>query len=158
MSRIAVYPGTFDPITFGHIDIIERGAKLVDTLIVAVAEGTHKIPHFSWDLRVEFCQSVLLHLENVQVMRFDGLTVDFAHQHKANYVLRGLRNVSDFDYEYQLAGMNHVLAADIETIFLLSRPEHNSVSASVVREIVVKGGDVSAFVPGMIAKKLRKII
>jgi len=157
MSRIAVYPGTFDPITFGHIDIIERGAKLVDTLIVAVAEGTHKTPHFSWDERVELCQSVLLHLENVQVKQFDGLTVDFAHQHKANYILRGLRNVSDFDYEYQLAGMNHALAADMETIFLLSRPEHNSVSASIVREIVAKGGDVSAFVPGIIAKKLRKI-
>lgn len=142
----AVYPGTFDPITNGHTDLIERAARLFERVIVAVAANPSKQPAFSLEERVEMVKEVTASLANIEVHSFDNLLVDFAHQYNASVILRGLRAVSDFEYEFQLAGMNRRLAADIETLFLTPAEKYSYISSSLVREIASLGGDISPFV------------
>lgn len=146
MANIAIYPGTFDPITNGHYDLVRRASKLFDKVIVAIAKGTNKQPVFSVDERVALTTSVLEDIKNVEVCGFDTLLIDFAKQKEANIILRGLRAVSDFEYEFQLASMNRHLSADIETLFLTPAEEYSYISSSLVREVASLGGDVSAFV------------
>ena len=146
MSRIAVYPGTFDPVTNGHSDLVERAARLFDKVIVAVAVNPGKSSTFTLDERVEMASEVLANFDNVEVEGFDSLLVDYARERDADVILRGLRAVSDFDYEFQLAGMNRRLAPDIETLFLTPAEQYAFISSSLVREVASLGGDVSAFV------------
>jgi len=147
MANIAIYPGTFDPITNGHYDLVRRASKLFDHVIVAIAKGTTKQPVFSLDERVELTTSVLTDIKNVEVCEFSTLLIDFAKQKKANIILRGLRAVSDFEYEFQLASMNRHLSAEIETLFLTPAEEYSYISSSLVREVASLGGDISPFVP-----------
>lgn len=155
MTRIAVYPGTFDPLTNGHVDIVNRATRIFDEIIVAVAESAEKQPHFSADERVAMCRAVFNGLKNVTVERFDALLVDFVKSKNANIILRGLRALSDFDFEFQLAGMNHSMAPDVETVFIPASEATSSISSSIIREIAAMGGDVSLFVPPMVAEKWR---
>jgi pantetheine-phosphate adenylyltransferase len=141
-----MYPGTFDPITRGHEDIVRRCAKLFDNVVVAVASSPGKQPMFSIDERVALVEVVLGQLDNVSVTGYAGLTVDFALEHDLGVIVRGLRAVSDFEFEFQLATMNRHLSADIETVFLTPNEKYNFVSSSLVREIAEHGGDVSKFV------------
>lgn len=154
MKRAIVYPGTFDPITCGHEDLVRRALALFGGVIVAVAENTPKVPCFSLDERVELAKLALSDLENVRVEPFSGLLVDFVRSQGACMVLRGLRAVSDFEYEFQLAGMNRRLAPEMETVFLTPAEQHMFVSASMVREIARLRGDVRPFVPPMVAERL----
>ena len=144
--KIAVYPGTFDPITSGHMDLVCRGARLYETLIVAVAESPHKKPLFSLQERVDLAQEVLAHLPNVKVMGFSKLLAEFVLEQGAGVLLRGLRAVSDFEYEFQLASMNRHLARQVETVFLTPAEEDSFVSASLVKEIARLGGSMAKFV------------
>jgi len=154
MNNKAVYPGTFDPITLGHEDLIRRAARLFDTLIVAIADSSTKRPFFTRDERVEMAKEVLKNVKNVEVVGFSGLLMKFVQQHQARVVIRGLRAVSDFEYEFQLAGMNRGMYPDVETIFLTPGEQYMFVSATIVREISVLGGDVSKFVPPHVARRL----
>ena len=154
MNNKAVYPGTFDPITLGHEDLIRRAARLFDSVIVAVADSAAKRPFFTRDERVEMAHEVLKDIRNVEVMGFSGLLMKFVQQHGARVVVRGLRAASDFEYEFQLAGMNRGMYPDVETLFLTPGEQYMFISATIVREISVLGGDVSKFVPPMVAKRL----
>lgn len=154
MTRVIVYPGTFDPITCGHEDLVKRALALFDGVIVAVAENTPKVPCFSLEERVELARLALGGLDNVRVESFSGLLVDFVRSQGACMVLRGLRAVSDFEYEFQLAGMNRRLAPEMETVFLTPAEQHMFVSASMVREIARLHGDVRPFVHPMVAERL----
>ena len=156
MKNIAVYPGTFDPITFGHMDLIERAAKIFDRMIVAVAVNKSKSPCFTLDERVQLAGEVLKKIPNVEVLGFDILLIDFMRKHHANIILRGMRVVSDFDYEFQLAGMNRHLASDIESLFLMPAESYTYISSSFVREIAFLGGDVTQFVPSSVVAALKK--
>lgn len=146
MNITAIYPGTFDPITNGHSDLVARAARLFDQVIVAVAANPAKTPAFSLDERVRLARSVLGGIAHVEVCGFDTLLADFAQARGARVILRGLRAVSDFEHEFQLAGMNRRLAPDIETLFLTPAEQYTYISSSLVREIARFGGDVSAFV------------
>ena len=154
MNHKAVYPGTFDPITLGHEDLIRRAARLFETLIVAVADSGAKRPFFTRDERVEMAREALKSLKNVEVVGFSGLLMHFVQEHKARVVIRGLRAVSDFEYEFQLAGMNRGMYPDVETLFLTPGEQYMFISATIVREISVLGGDVSKFVAPHVAKRL----
>lgn len=154
--RTVLYPGTFDPITNGHIDLVERACRLFDNVIVAVAASTRKNPLFSLEQRVQLAQQTLSHLPNVKVVGFDILLVEFVKQQKAQAVLRGLRAVSDFEYEFQLANMNRALAPDMESIFLTPAEQLSFISSSIVREIAMLGGDVSKFVAPVVEAALRE--
>ena len=147
MANIAIYPGTFDPITNGHYDLVRRASKLFDKVIVAIAKGSSKQPIFSLEERVLLTSSVLDDISNVEVCGFDTLLIDFAKQKQANIILRGLRAVSDFEYEFQLASMNRHLSAEIETLFLTPAEAYSYISSSLVREVAGLGGDISPFVP-----------
>ncbi len=153
----AIYPGTFDPITNGHIDIIERAAMLFDHVIVAVAQNTAKNPVFGLDTRVDLAQQALKHLTHVQVIGFSGLLIDFAVNHQANIIVRGLRAVSDFEFEFQLAGMNRKLNPHIESIFLTPSEHYTYLSSTLVREISAFKGDVSPFVPPCVMEALKAL-
>lgn len=142
----AVYPGTFDPITNGHSDLVQRAAKLFDHVIVAVAMNPGKEPIFNTDERVELANQVLAQIDGVTVCSFNSLLVDLVREHDAQVILRGLRAVSDFDYEFQLAGMNRCLAPEIETLFLTPAEHYSYISSSLVREIAALNGDVGPFV------------
>ena len=144
--RIAVYPGTFDPITNGHSDLVSRASKLFDQVIVAISVNPGKNPAFSLEQRVTLAQEVLTGMRNVEVCAFDNLLVDFVRQRHADVILRGLRAVSDFEYEFQLAGMNRRLAPSVETLFLTPAEQFAYISSGLVREIAALGGDVSEFV------------
>ncbi|MGE0485088.1 MAG: pantetheine-phosphate adenylyltransferase [Gammaproteobacteria bacterium] len=146
MAVTAIYPGTFDPITLGHVDIVSRGAPLFERLILAVAGSTSKKTVFSADERVELAREILADFTNVEVKRFDGLMVDFARAEGASVVLRGLRAVTDFEYEFQLAGMNRKLMPECDTVFLPTSEKYTYISSSLVREIATLGGDISDFV------------
>lgn len=146
MKITAIYPGTFDPITHGHSDLVQRAARLFDHVIVAVAANPGKTPAFSLERRVEMARLVLANLPNVQVCGFDSLLADYAKAHSAQIILRGLRAVSDFEREFQLAGMNRRLAPQVETLFLTPAEKYAYISSSLVREIAALGGDVSEFV------------
>lgn len=156
MNNIAVYPGTFNPITYGHIDLVARAAQIFDHVIVAIAANTNKNPIFSLIERVELSQRVLEKYKNVEVIGFESLLTDFMKKHQAKIILRGLRAVSDFDYEFQLAGMNRYLAPDIESVFLMPGEKYSYISSSFVREIAALGGEVKQFVPEIIAAALYK--
>lgn len=145
MNTKAIYPGTFDPITNGHADLIERAAKMFSTVIVGIASNPSKKPLFSLDERVEMIQQVTSHLSNVQVMGFTGLLADFADQQKASILIRGLRAVSDFEYEFQLANMNRRLNPKLESVFLTPAEENSFISSTLVKEVALHKGNVSDF-------------
>jgi pantetheine-phosphate adenylyltransferase len=146
MNRTVVYPGTFDPITHGHSDLVARAARLFDRVIVAVAASPAKTPRFTLDERMELARAALAEVTNVEVLGFEGLLVDFVRANGARVILRGLRAVSDFEYELQLSSMNRRLAPDIETLYLMPAEQYSYISSSLVREIAALGGDVSGFV------------
>jgi pantetheine-phosphate adenylyltransferase len=150
----AIYPGTFDPLTRGHEDLVRRASTLFDTVILGVADSRLKKPFFTLDERLEMARQVLGDLRNVEVVGFTGLLIDFARQRNARVVVRGLRAVSDFEYEFQLAGMNRNLNPDMETVFLTPSEQHMFISATLVREIAMFGGDVSKFVHPIVRAKL----
>lgn len=152
--QIAVYPGTFDPITNGHSDLIERAARQFDKVIVAIHRSTPKQPAFEWDERIELAREVLDEHTNVVVEGFEGLLVDFVRRQGAQVILRGLRAVSDFEYEFQLASMNRQLAPEIETLFMTPDEHYAYVSSSLVREIAGLGGDVTPFVHAKVVAAL----
>ncbi len=156
MKKRAIYPGTFDPVTFGHLDIIHRSAKMVDILIVGVLNNKSKSPLFSPDERVEMLKEELKDVPNVKVMAFDGLLIDFARAQKANFVIRGLRAVTDFEYELQMAQTNRTLDPEIDTIFLTTSLKYAYISSSTVKEVAAFHGDISKFVPKRIVKKVEK--
>jgi pantetheine-phosphate adenylyltransferase len=151
----AIYPGTFDPITRGHEDLVRRAAGLFDTVVVAVADSRGKAPFFTQDERVRMVRQVLVDYANVEVVSFSGLLMEFAQQQHARVILRGLRAVSDFEFEFQMAGMNRSLYPGVETLFLTPSEQYMFVSATIVREIALLGGSVEKFVHPLIAKQLR---
>ena len=153
--RRVIYPGTFDPITNGHVDLVERGCRLFDSVVVAVASSKRKGPLFTVDERVDLARKVLAHIDNVEVVGFDCLLMDFLKQQDARVILRGLRAVSDFEYEFQMAGMNRKLYPDVETVFLTPDENYQFISATIVREIAVLGGDASKFVHPVVNARLR---
>ncbi|MDP3704768.1 MAG: pantetheine-phosphate adenylyltransferase [Legionellaceae bacterium] len=156
MTSKVIYPGTFDPVTNGHVDIITRAAKLFPELVVAVASNTPKRPFFKLSDRIDFVKKAVSHLPGVSVMGFDSLLINFVHEQDAGIILRGLRAVSDFEYEFQLAGMNRKLSKDIETIFLTPSEDSMFISSTLVREIATLGGDVSKFVPASVVQAFLK--
>ena len=156
MSRNAIYPGTFDPITNGHQDLVRRAAGIFDRVIVAIAANPNKTPMFSLEKRVELARKVLADLPNVEVTGYAGLTVDFAQKHRINVVVRGLRAVSDFEFEFQLANMTRHLAREIETVFLTPQEQFTFISSSLIREIAVLGGETREFVHPIVEAELKK--
>jgi pantetheine-phosphate adenylyltransferase len=156
MNRRALYPGTFDPITNGHHDLVRRAAGLFDHVIVAIAANPNKAPLFSLDERVDLARRVLRDLSNVEVLGYSGLTIDCARQHQAAVIVRGLRAVSDFEFEFQLANMNRHVAREIETVFLTPQEQFTFISSSLVREIAILGGEVSEFVDPIVEVELKK--
>lgn len=157
MKQCAIYPGTFDPITNGHIDIIKRSARLFPELIVAVASSRTKKPFFSLDQRIAFIQTAVGNLPGVRVVGFDNLLIHFAEAQQAGIIIRGLRATSDFEYEFQLAGMNRQLSKQVETIFLTPSEHLMCISSSLVREIAALKGDVSNFVPSQVVEAFNNI-
>jgi pantetheine-phosphate adenylyltransferase len=151
----AVYPGTFDPLTRGHEDLVRRASTLFDRVVLAIADSKAKRPYFTLEERIAMAREVLGDLKNVEVTGFSSLLTEFVRKQGARVVLRGLRAVSDFEYEFQLAGMNRNLYPEMETIFLTPSEQHMFISATLVREIAILGGDVSQFVHPMVAKKLK---
>jgi len=150
--RIGLYPGTFDPVTNGHLDVIARAARLLDRLVVGVATNTGKGPLFTIDERVALVQTEIAEIASkngmqIDVVPFDTLLIDFARKVGASVIVRGLRAVSDFDYEFQMAGMNYRMAPDIETVFLMASERHQFIASRLVKEVAILGGDISTFVP-----------
>jgi pantetheine-phosphate adenylyltransferase len=155
--KVAVYPGTFNPITNGHTDLVERAAGLFDRIIVAIGTNPQKMVALSPDKRVALTSQVLSHLDNVEVRAFDCLLIDFVKKCDARIILRGLRTVADFEYEFQLVGMNRVLAPGIETVFLAPAEHLSYISSTLVREIASYGGDISKFVHPAVAKAMLEL-
>ena len=156
MKRNAIYPGTFDPITNGHHDLVRRAASIFDRVVVAIAANPNKTPMFPLDMRVDLARKVLADLSNVEVVGYTGLTVDFARKHQLSVVVRGLRAVSDFEFEFQLANMSRHLDRDIETVFLTPQEQFTFISSSLIREIAVLGGETREFVHPIVAAELKK--
>ncbi len=152
----AIYPGTFDPVTDGHLDLVIRASKLFSEVIVAIAQNPGKTPLFSLQERVEMVEQVTAHLSNVRIIGFSNLLVDCAKEYQADVVLRGLRAVSDFEYEFQMAGMNRRLSPELETMFLTPAEQYEFISSSMIREIAKLDGDVSSFVPKCVEERLIK--
>lgn len=153
--KTVVYPGTFNPVTNGHTDLVERASGIFERVIVAVGTSTQKVSNMTLDERVELCKEVLGHIPNVEVRGFTGLLTDFVRELDASLILRGLRTVADFEYEFQLVGMNRVLAPEIETIFLAPAEQLAYISSTLVREIAAYGGDISQFVHPAVVKAMR---
>lgn len=153
--RIAVFPGSFDPITNGHVDLVRRYLPIFDKIIVAVGENSTKKYLFSLEKRIEWLEKVFAKDDKVAVDSFHGLTVEFCKENGAHYLLRGLRNASDFDYEKTISQLNNIIGDNIETVFLISRPEFSHISSTIVREIIKGKGDISAFVPEVIANEIK---
>jgi pantetheine-phosphate adenylyltransferase len=156
MKRSAIYPGTFDPITNGHKDLVRRAAGLFDRVVVAIASNPGKTPMFTLHERIDQARKVLADIDNVEVAGYAGLTVDFAREHRIGVVVRGLRAVSDFEFEFQLANMTRHLSRDLETVFLTPQEQFTFISSTLIREIAIYGGDVSEFVHPIVAVELRK--
>jgi pantetheine-phosphate adenylyltransferase len=155
-KRTAMYPGTFDPITNGHNDLVRRAASIFDRLVVAIAANPNKAPMFSLEQRVEMARSVLTDVHNVEVRGFVGLTVDFARQNGLTVIVRGLRALSDFEFEFQLANMNRHISPEIETVFMTPQEQYTFISSTLVREIAVLGGNVSEFVHPLVEVELKR--
>jgi pantetheine-phosphate adenylyltransferase len=151
----AIYPGSFDPITNGHVDIVERGLKVFDRVVVAVLKNPKKRPLFTTKERVKMIQEIFAANRRIEVRAFDGLLVDFARAQKTRVVIRGLRAISDFEYEFQMALMNRSLAPDIETFFMMPSVNYSFLSSNLVREVAGLGGSVEGLVPGLVERKLR---
>jgi pantetheine-phosphate adenylyltransferase len=154
--RTAVYPGTFDPITHGHTDLVTRAARVFDHVIVAIAESPNKTPFFSLEKRISLAESQLGHLDNIEIVGFSNLLVEFVRDRGAHVIVRGLRAVSDFEYEFQLASMNRNLCENIETMFLTPDEQYGFISSTLVREVARLGGDVSQFVGPEIEAALKE--
>ena len=154
MAVSAMYPGTFDPITLGHEDLVRRATRLFDRVVVAIAANPSKEPMFTLEERVDLAQTVLAGLDNVEVMGYSGLTVDFAKDHGLEAIVRGLRAISDFEYEFQLANMNRHLTDEVESVFLTPTETYTYISSSLVREICAMGGDISEFVSPAVSAAL----
>lgn len=152
----AIYPGSFDPVTFGHLDIIRRAASLVDELIVGVLNNNAKSPLFSVEERVKMLVEVTKDINNVKIVPFEGLLVDFANRMEADMVVRGLRAITDFEYELQMAQTNHKLSPSVETIFLTTSLEYSYLSSTIVKEVAVFGGDISQFVPEIVINRIQE--
>ena len=147
MKKTAIYPGSFDPITNGHVDLIHRASKLFDDVIIAITQNTNKASFLSIEDRILAVNNTVNSLNNIRVLSFDSLLIDFANKHNANIIIRGLRAVSDFEYEFQLSGMNKRLNPNIETLFMTPSEEFANISSSLVREIFLLGGNIDSFVP-----------
>lgn len=156
MKAVAIYPGTFDPLTNGHADLIERGARMFDRLIIGIAANPGKQPLFTLEERVELIRAVLGHIKGIEIYGFNTLLVNYAHSVGANVIVRGLRAVSDFEYEFQLAGMNRRLNPAIETMFLTPAEQYAFISSSLVREVAKLGGDISPFVHPRVQEALNQ--
>ena len=156
LSVGAMYPGTFDPITNGHYELVRRASRLFDRVVVAVAESPGKTPMFAIDERIDMARQVLADISNVSVDGYRGLTVEYARQNNLGVIIRGLRAVTDFEYEFQLASMNRHLESDVETVFLTPTDEYNFVSSTLVREVASLGGNVEKFVHPIVAEALQK--
>ena len=152
----AVYPGSFDPVTYGHMDIIERAAKLTDRLVIGVLKNNTKTPLFSSDERVNMLKEVTAHLHNVEIQSFEGLLVDFLRKNDAKVIVRGLRAVTDFEYELQMAQTNRIMSPELDTLFLTTSLEYAYLSSTTVKEVAAFGGDISAFVPPYVEEKIRE--
>lgn len=153
--RVAIYPGSFDPLTNGHVDIIERGARIFDSIIVAILANVEKKPLFSEQERVSIIRDVFKGKDNVQVETFEGLLVDYAQRKKASVLVRGLRAVSDFEYEFQMALMNRHLAPGLETVFMMPAEQYTYISSRLIKEVFMLGGEVEGLVPPIVEDKLR---
>ncbi|MCK9604349.1 MAG: pantetheine-phosphate adenylyltransferase [Candidatus Omnitrophica bacterium] len=156
MCQRAIYPGTFDPVTYGHIDIIKRAQEIFSEVMVAVAHNPHKKPLFSVKERVDMLKKATADLKGIEIYDFDGLVVDFAHKHKAKVLIRGLRMLSDFEYEFQMALTNRKLADDVETIFLMPQESYSYLSAKLLKEAASLGADLSCFVPSYVEKAVKE--
>lgn len=154
MEKIAIYPGTFDPITYGHVDIIERASKIFDKVIIGVARETYKDCLFTLDERVELAQEATKHLPNVMIESFTGLVVDYVKRRNSKVMIRGLRAVSDFEYELQIALANRTLSEEIETVFLIPQSKYLYLSSSLVKQIISTGGSIKEYVPETIREKM----
>lgn len=154
MAASALYPGSFDPITRGHLDILERFQKVFDKIYVAVGNSTKKTYLFDFHERAELVRQVTRNLANIEVIAFDGLTVDCARQVNAEFILRGVRTAGDFEYEQRMANMNYRLDSSIDTILVYSKPELNIISSSLIKEVAILGGDINPFVPEEVAQRL----
>lgn len=156
MCQIAIYPGTFDPVTYGHIDLIKRAQEIFPELIIGVAHNPHKKPLFSVKERVQMLKQAVSGFSGVSVESFDGLVVDYAARHKARVLIRGLRMLSDFEYEFQMALTNRKLDSRVETIFLMPHESYSYISSRLLKEVASLGADISSFVPGYVEKVLKK--
>jgi pantetheine-phosphate adenylyltransferase len=154
-KKTAIYPGTFDPVTYGHIDVLERAAMMFDNVIISVVKNSSKNTLFTYDERVDMIKSVTREINNIKVTAFEGLLVDYAKSQNAGVIIRGLRAVSDFEYEFQMALTNRKIASDIETVFLMPGEKYSYISSTLVREIARYKGDVSAFVPKEVEEKIK---
>ena len=154
MKTRAIYPGTFDPITCGHIDILERASKMFDHILLAIANSSRKNPMFTLDERVALAKDVCAHIPNVEVTGFSELMANFAKKQNANVLIRGVRSVADFEYEWQLANMNRHFAQDLESVFLLPSQNLSFVSSSLIKDVALHDGDVSAFLPKSVAQAM----
>ena len=154
--RVAVYPGSFDPVTLGHIDIIQRTAKMFDKVIIGVLRNRSKSPLFTAEERVELLKQVTADIPNVEVQSFQGLLIDFVRQNQANVIVRGLRAITDFEYEIQMSQTNHKLEPEVETMFLTTNLKYSYLSSTIVREVAAFGGDISQFVPETVAKSIKE--
>lgn len=150
MSKIAIFPGSFDPITIGHVDIVKRALPLFDELIIAIGVNTQKRYLFSLEQRIEWINKVFRDWEKVRVDSYEGLTINYCLKIKANYIIRGIRSAADFDYEKTIAHLNNAMAPDLETLLILARPELSAISSTIVREIIIGGGDTTKFIPAEI--------
>lgn len=156
MERICLFPGTFDPVTFGHLDIMERALPLFDKLVIGIGVNANKAPMFSPEQRAAWLKELFINEPKVETVTYEGLTVDCCKQVGANYILRGIRYVNDFEYEKAIADMNRSLDAGIETIFLTCLPKYTSVASTLVRDVIRHGGDVAQFVPDVVQRSIRK--
>lgn len=152
----AIYPGSFDPVTYGHLDIITRSSKIADEVVVGVLKNNSKRPLFSIEERVRMLEEVTKELPNIRVIPFDGLLIDFAKEMEANVLIRGLRAITDFEYELQMAQTNHKLFPEVETMFLTTNLNYSHLSSSIVKEVATFGGDISQFVPEVVRERIKE--